>query len=325
MKRRNALATMAGMAALPAMSDRLSSGTVLRGADVHIAGYPTVMAVQWLGAELERLTAGRLRLLHYPAGQLGREADTLTLVRHGALALTRVTIAALNNAFPDTALLSLPYVFDDVAHLRRALDGAPGRQLLTHLSSRGQIALCFYDAGYRGIYNTRHAIAAPDDLRGLKLRVPASDVFLAIMRSFGVNATPLAFGEVYSALQTGLIDGAENNWMSFVSSRQFEVAHHWSSSAHSMVPDVLLLSATIDTQLRPGDRELIRDLAQRSVVVMRAAWDQALAAARQKALDSGVVETVIDREAFTRAVEPLLAQVGRGELAPLYATIRDLA
>ncbi len=324
MRRREAIAGLTGLAALQ-MPDTVWAETVLRGADVHVDGYPTVLAVQWLGAELERRTDGRLRLVHYPAGQLGREADTLTLVRHGALALTRVTIAALNNAFPDTALLSMPYVFDDVGHLRRALDGDPGRRLLAHLSSRGQIALCFYDAGVRGIYNIRHPVATPADLKGLKLRVPASDVFLTIMRRLGVNATPLAFGEVYSALQTGLIDGAENNWMSFVSSRQFEVAKHWSSSEHSMVPDVLLLSAAVDARLQPQDRELIRDLAQQSVGVMRAAWDRALATARQRALASGVVETAIDRQAFAQAVEPLIAELATGKQAGLYAAIRSLA
>lgn len=311
-------------AAFPGRS-RAAGALTLDGADVHVDGYPTVAAARWIGSELERATGGRLRLRLYHAGQLGREADTLSLVRHGALALTRVTLASLNNAFPATTALSLPYVFDDVAHLRRSLDGLPGAAVLRSFEARGLIGLCFYDAGVRSVYNTRHPVVSPADLKGLKLRVPPSDLFMALMQGFGVNATPLAYGEVYSALQTGLIDGAENNWLSFHSSRQFEVARYWSDTLHSMVPDVLLLSARADALLPADDRELLRDLARRSVPVMRELWDQRIDAARGAALAGGVQVNAADHEAFRAATRPMVsAQLAAPGMRKLHDQIRAL-
>ncbi len=326
--RRAAIGGIAGglaTAALPRIA-RPGNPWTLDGADVHVDGYPTVTAARWIGSELERATGGRLRLRLYHAGQLGREADTLSLVRHGALALTRVTLASLNNAFPATTALSLPYVFDDVAHLRRSLDGTPGTTVLRSFEARGLIGLCFYDAGGRSVYNTCHPVVSPGDLKGLKLRVPPSDLFMSLMHGFGVNATPLAYGEVYSALQTGLIDGAENNWLSFHSSRQFEVARYWSDTLHSMVPDVLLLSARADALLAPDDRELLRDLARRSVPVMRELWDQRIDTARSAALASGVKANAADLDAFRAAARPMVsAQLAAPGLRELHDQIRSLA
>lgn len=328
LSRRAAIGGMVGglaAAALPRIA-RCDSPLTLDGADVHVEGYPTVAAARWIGDELQRATGGRLRLRLYHAGQLGREADTLSLVRHGALALTRVTLASLNNAFPATTALSLPYVFDDVSHLRQSLDGAPGAAVLRSFEARGLVGLCFYDAGVRSVYNTRHPVVSPGDLKGLKLRVPPSDLFMALMQGFGVNATPLAYGEVYSALQTGLIDGAENNWLSFHSSRQFEVARYWSETLHSMVPDVLLLSARADALLAADDRELLRDLAQRSVSVMRELWDQRIDAARSAALASGVKVNAADLDAFRAAARPMVsAQLAAPGMRLLHDQIRALA
>lgn len=303
-----------------------SPSQVLDAADVHVADYPTVAAVRWISTELARETGSRIQLRQFHSGQLGRESDTLSLTRIGALALTRVTVASVNNAFPQTALLSLPYVFDDIAHMRRALDGGPGQQVRASFEARGLVALCFYDAGVRCIYNTRRPITTPEHLHGLKLRVPPSDVFMALMRAYGVNATPLSYGEVYSALQTHLIDGAENNWPSFHSSRQFEVARFWSETQHSMAPEVLLLSAKVDAAMAPDDRALLHELALRSVPVMRELWDARVEAARTAALAGGVLVNEVDHDAFRAAASPLLqAQLANPTIAALHRDIRALA
>ena len=303
-----------------------STGAIWDAADVHVDGYPTVTAVRWIGETLERESAGRIRLRQFHSGQLGREADTMTLVRHGALALTRVTVASVNNAFPATRILSLPYVFDDVAHLRRCLDGAAGRPILDSFGARGMIALCFYDGGVRSVYNTRRAVVHPRDLHGLKLRVPPSDIFMALMRAYGVNATPLPYGEVYSALQTHLIDGAENNWPSFHASRQFEVAPYWSQTDHSMVPEVLLLSAHAYAALAADDQELVRDVAERSVAVMREAWDARVEQARAASVAGGVRVNDVDHDAFRAAAKPVLDHfLADATLADSYARFRALS
>ena len=324
---RRQLLVGAGAVGLSAFSRaRASERVTWDAADVHVDGYPTVAAVRWIGETLERESAGRIRLRQFHSGQLGREADTMTLVRHGALALTRVTVASVNNAFPATRILSLPYVFDDVAHLRRCLDGPAGQKILDSFTARGLIALCFYDGGVRSVYNTRRAVVHPRDLHGLKLRVPPSDIFMALMRAYGVNATPLPYGEVYSALQTHLIDGAENNWPSFHASRQFEVARYWSQTEHSMVPEVLLLSAHAYDALAPGDQALVHDVAQRSVPLMRHWWDARVEQARAAAIAGGVLVNDVDHVAFRAAANPVLDQfLADTTLGESYRSFRALS
>ena len=309
------------MAATPARSS--NARRILNAADVHVDGYPTIMAEHWLGETLAAESGGELGLRIFHAGQLGRESDTLLLIRHGALAFTRVTTASVNNAVPATQVLSLPYVFDDVAHLRRALDGEAGRTILAQFEARGWIGLAFYDAGVRNVYNVRHPVKTPADMQGLKLRVPPSDLFMALLQSYGANPTPLPYGGVYTDLQTHLIDGAENNWPSFHASRQYEVARFLSLTEHAYTPDVLLMSAAIFYALSKAEQALIRDVALRSVTVMRAAWDVRVDAARTAAIAAGVQVNTVDHTAFRAAAAPFLQRyLADPETARLHAMIR---
>ena len=324
---RRAMIAGAGAAcAWPAIGLTGPSDGILTAADVHVDGYPTVEAVRWMSRMIERETNGRLRIRVYHSGQLGKETDTVNLARFGALDITRVNLAALNNAFPATQVLSLPYVFDSTEHMRRAVDGKVGAQILKSFEARGLIGLAFYDSGVRCFYNTRREVAEPRDLHGLKIRVPPSDIFIGIVRSFGANPTPLAFGEVYSALQTRLIDGAENNWRSFHSSRHFEVARHWVQSEHSYSPEALLISQRRFEQLSPRDREIVRAAALESVPYMRKLWDRSEAESRAAVIAAGVRVSEVDRTAFRRAVEPLLRSYLRDRgLEELYQGIRAVA
>ncbi|MEY2853970.1 MAG: hypothetical protein RL030_1102 [Pseudomonadota bacterium] len=301
-------------------------GRHLVGSDVHVAGYPTVKAQQWLGEELARQTDGRLTLKVFHSGQLGRESDAVDLVRNGVIDMTRVHISVMGNAVPATRALALPFVIDSTAHLRRAVDGEPGRAVLDSLRARGLVGLAIYDSGGRCIYNTRHPVSTPAELSGLKLRVPPSDLFIDMISAFGANPTPLAYSETYSALQTHLIDGAENNWSSFRSSRHFEVARYWSDTRHSYAPDLLMIAARTFASLRPADQELLRELARESVVHMRELWDVQETQARSDALAAGVKEIEVDREAFRLTVQPLLAgQLKDPVIASLHARVRELA
>lgn len=294
-------------------------------ADVHVAGYPTVAAVEWIGARLAESTGGRLGIRVYHSGQLGREADTVDLTRFGAIDLTRVNFAAINNPFPLTRVAALPYVFESTAHMRRAMDGEPGRRILADFARRDLVGLAIYDSGVRCVYNVRRPIVEPGDLAGLKLRVPPSDIFLHFMRGLGANPTPLAFGEVYSALQTHLIDGAENNIKSFDSSRQFEVARHWSETRHSYSPEALLVSRRSFEQLGRADRERLVEFARASVPYMRGLWDDAERSSRAKVLAAGVQVNDVDTQAFRRASQPLLdRELGEPPLRGLHAAIREL-
>jgi tripartite ATP-independent transporter DctP family solute receptor len=318
---------LSGIAAGMATKLGASAGErVLTATDVHVKDYPTVTAVRWMGERLAEETNGRLRLRQYHSGQLGRESESIDMARFGAIDMTRVYSGALNNAFPLTQALCLPYVFDSVAHLRRTLDGRVGEAVLRGFAARGLVGLAIYDSGARCFYNTRRAIVEPSDLRGLKFRVPASDIFIRLMRLLGANPTPLAYGEVFSALETHLIDGAENNMRSFHSSRQFEAARYWSQSEHSYAPDVLLMSRKSFDALPSRDRELLVHTARQSVAVMRGLWDSSETAAREAVAASGVRLNPVNVPAFRHAAQPLLDEYVRSPaIAPLYRGIRELA
>jgi len=299
---------------------------LLTATDVHVADYPTVEAVRWFGQTLERQTGGRLKLRQYHSGQLGREAEAIDMARFGAIDITRVYSGALNNTFPLTQALCLPYVFDSVPHLRRAIDGHVGDSILASFAQRDLVGLAIYDSGARCFYNTKHPLHRPEDLHGLKLRVASSDIFLKLMRMLGANPTPMSLGETFSAMETHMIDGAENNMRSFQSSRHFEAARYWSQSEHSYAPDVLVMSQRSFQALSPGDRALVVETARQSVAVMRKLWDASEARARQEVLDYGVAVNEVDMPAFRKAAAPLLAEYRQQpEIEALYRRIRDFA
>lgn len=323
--RRGFLAAAAGAAAWPRAA-AASPVVVLTAADVHVDRYPTVEAVRFIGRALEAGTRGDVSVRVYHSGQLGRESDTVELVRHDVLQLTRVFFGAVNNAFPLTRVLGLPYVFDSVAHMRHAVDGSVGAEVRAAFARRGLVGLAIYDSGVRCFYNTRHPIRKPADLAGLKLRVPPSDMFIGLVAALGGNPTPLPYGEAFSALQTRLIDGAENNVRSFHSSRQFEVARFWSLTEHSYAPEALLMSRHAFDALAPAERALLTDAADESVRYMRGLWDRSVAEADGAIRAAGVAVNEADIAAFRRAAQPFVARhLQDPDLARLYAAIRAQA
>lgn len=288
-----------------ALAQSHAAGAVITAVDVHPRDYPTVEAVRWMGQEIARETGGRIRFRLYPSGQLGTETDTVNLARFQVLDIARVYLGAVNNMFPATQPLALPYTFRDEGHMRRVCDGEIGQAILHTFERRGLIGLAFYDSGFRSMYNARRPIHAPADMRGLKVRVPRADIFMAMLDAMGANATPIPFGEVFTGLQTHLIDAAENNWATFQSTRQYEVARYWSQTDHCAAPEALLMSKARFDAFSAADRELILAKARESVPVMRALWDEKQATARQTVLEAGVAANEVDVEAFRRAVEPM--------------------
>ncbi|MGQ0802064.1 MAG: TRAP transporter substrate-binding protein [Pseudomarimonas sp.] len=325
MKRRDLLLAAAAAPAL-LLAGQSHAASTLTATDVHPVDYPTVAAVKWIGEQLQQATGGRLQIRQYHSGQLGREADAIDMARFGAIDLTRVYTGALNNSFPLTISLCLPYLFESVAHLRRALDGDVGRRVLAGFAERELVGLAIYDCGPRCFYNSHRPVQTPSDLTGLKLRVPASDIFLQMLRLCGANPTPLDYGASYSALETRLIDGAENNIRSFHSSRHFEAAKYWSQSEHSYAPDVLLMSRRRFDQLSASDQELLRELATRSVGVMRERWQAGEAVARTAITAAGVHQNAVDTDAFRQAVLPVITRYRAiPAIDALFLAIRELA
>jgi tripartite ATP-independent transporter DctP family solute receptor len=297
----------------------------LRSADFHPDDYPTVKAVEHMGEILAELSGGRLGIRVYAGAQLGEERDTLEQTVFGAIDLNRFSLPVLNNVVPETIVLTLPFIFRSREHYDNVLQGPIGEEILAAMEPYGLIGLAYYDSGERSMYSPKRAIRHPDDLRGLRIRVQNSDVAVAMVEALGGNATPMEFGQVYEALRNGAIDGAENNWPSFSTTRHFEVARYYSLTEHSMIPEVLVMSKLSWNKLSPADRVLVRQAAKASVAHMRQLWDERVALARQRILAAGneVVEG-IDKQPFIDAVKPVYERFARDPaLADLVRRIQE--
>ena len=276
-----------------------------------------------MGERLQQLSAGELLLRQYPSGQLGQEKDTILATMFGAVDINRINVAPLGNIATELQVLSLPYLFRDPDHMYRVLEGPIGQELLAFLEPHNMIGLAFLESGSRSFY-TKKPIKNLDDLAGLKIRVQNTDLFVRMMELLGANATPMSFGQVYESLLTGVIDGAENNWPSYVSTRHFEAARYYTLDRHSMVPEVILMSKKRWEQLSQGQQDQVKQAAMAATGKMRGLWNQRVEHARATALASGVqVIDLPDTAPFRQAVEPLYQEFMRDPvLADLITRIR---
>jgi tripartite ATP-independent transporter DctP family solute receptor len=277
-----------------------------RSADVHPNDYPTVQAVSHMGKVLAEQTKGRLGVKVFANSSMGSEKDTVEQVKIGALDMVRINSAVLHAISPAMMVPSLPFLFRNTQHMRDVLDGPIGEQMLASLEKEGFVGLAFYDSGSRSFYTTKKPIKTVADMKGLKIRVQQSEMWVAIMQALGANATPMPYAEVYTALKTGLVDGAENNWPSYDSSRHYEAAKFYSLTEHSMAPEVLIFSKKVWDGLSKEDQQMIRKAAKESVPFMRKLWDEREAKSRQAVTAAGSqIISDIDKASFTAAVKPV--------------------
>ncbi|TPM28782.1 TRAP transporter substrate-binding protein [Mesorhizobium sp. B2-3-4] len=297
--------------------------TVLRSSDTHPDGYPTVEAVKYMGDLIKQRTAGRYSIEVYHSAQLGEEKDTIEQTQAGVIDLDRVSMGPFNGIVPETAVPSLPYMFRSVEHMRHVMDGPVGDQILKAFEAHDLVGLAFYDSGARSFYNTKKDITSMADMKGMKFRVIQSDVFVDMVNALGANATPMAYGEVYSALQTGVIDGAENNWPSFESAKHYEVAKHYTMDEHQIVPEVLVMSKASWDKLSPEDQAIVRQAAKDSVVKMRELWDAQEKKSRGIVEAAGVKVSEIDKQPLIDAMKPVYDKyLSTPELKDLAARIQ---
>jgi tripartite ATP-independent transporter DctP family solute receptor len=296
----------------------------LKSADVHNSDdYPTVAAVRHLGSLLAKSSGGQLSVKVFNKGALGNEKETLDQAKLGALAMTRVHGAALATMCPKSVVPTLPFVFRSVAHQRQVFDGPVGEELLQACAHQGLIGLAFYDAGARSIY-AKKPIKTLADAKGLKVRVPQTDVWVAAMAAIGANATPMPIGEVYTGLKTGLIDAAENNLPSYEGFRHMEAARVYSRTEHAMTPDVLFVSKRVWDKLTPAQQAQLREAARASVKLQRELWDKAEAKSLALAKAGGAQIVEVEREPFRQAMAPVYARfVNTSELQRLVKAIQD--
>lgn len=299
----SALAGVAMLAAfaLPAQAQSVT----LRSTDIHPDGYPTIEAVKYMGQLLEKRSNGRIKINVFHSAQLGQEKDTIEQTRFGVIDMNRINMAPFNNLIPATNVPSLPFIFRSVEHMRKVMDGPIGDSLLKEFEKHDLVGLAFYDSGSRSFYNSKRPINTPADMKGMKIRVQQSDMFVALVSALGANATPMNFGEVYSGLQTGVIDGAENNWPSFESTKHFEVAKFYSQTEHSLSPEVLVMSKKSFDKLPAADQALVRAAAKESVAKMRELWDAREKASEAKVKAGGAQVNSVQKQPFIEAMKPV--------------------
>ena len=302
--------TLAALAASSALTGAaMACEVTLRSSDTHPEGYPTVTAVEHMGALLEERSGGRLCIEVYHSAQLGQEADTIEQTQLGVIDLNRVSLGPFNNIIEETKVFSLPYIFRSIPHMHHVVDGPIGQEILDEFQNHNLVGLAYFDGGARSFYNREHPIRTIEDVAGLRFRVMQSDVFVDMVDAIGGNATPMPYGEVYSSIQTGVIDGAENNWPSYDTSGHYEVAKYYTLDQHLIVPEVLVMSKKTWDSLTPEEQTAVRESARASVPVMRELWDKQEKISEAKVEAAGVkVITDIDKTPFIKAMEPVYAK-----------------
>ncbi|WP_274426357.1 TRAP transporter substrate-binding protein [Chelativorans sp. YIM 93263] len=295
-----------------------------RGWNIHPEGYPNSVALDQFAEEVTENTEGRINATVYHGGVLGDQPDAIEQTRNGALDFANFNMGPMGPIVPATNVLSLPFLFTDLDNMHEVMDGEIGQRFADALAENGLIALSWFDSGARSFYNTDRPIETPDDLAGMKLRVMNNDLYVQMVDKMGGNATPMAYGEVYQSLKTGVIDGAENNYPSFDSSNHFEVAKFYSATEHLIIPECICISQASWEALSPEDQEIVREAAVRAAETQRQLWAEGSAESRKKVEEAGIqINEIADKSAFQAAMEPVYA--GFIEENPdLESLIRDI-
>ena len=313
----------ATIAAAAMMIGAASAQTVLRSSDTHPDGYPTVEAVKYFGELIKERTDGRYSVEVYHSAQLGQEADTIEQVRSGVIDLNRISMAPWNSLVPLTNIPSLPYLFTSNDHARKVMAGEIGDEIAKGFEQHGVVVLAFYDGGARSFYNAKKPVNTLADLAGLKFRVIQSDVFVDMVAALGATATPMPYGEVYSSIETGVIDGAENNFPSYESAKHFEVAKNYSLDQHTIVPEVFVMSKMSWDKLSDEDKTIFKQAGKESMEKQWELWDARVAESRKIVEEAGSQITTPEKQPFIDAMKPVYDKyVNTPELKDLVARIQ---
>jgi len=321
-----ALAVCVLLSGLLAGCEDKNKELVLMAADDHPLDYPTTQGLVFMDKYLKEKTDGRVSLDIFPNKTLGDEKSTIEQTQLGIIDINRVNVNPLVQICPELGVLALPYIFRNTEHMHAVLDGEIGEELLISLKDKNLIGLCYYDSGARSFYNTERPIKKPEDLAGLKIRVQKSEIMIDMVRALGGSPTPMAFGEVYSSLQTGVIQGAENNWPSYDYTGHYLVADYYSLDQHSMAPEMVIMSRRTWEDLSEADRKLIKQAALASVSHQRKLWRGLAKKAEEKIRAHGnKINKIPDKSAFIKAMDPVYEEhVQNRRMKDLVKRIRAL-
>lgn len=287
-----------------------------RAADTQGEDYPTVQALRYMGHLIEERSGGRLQIRVFHSSQLGEEKETIEQTRVGAIDLNRTNVALLGSFVPSMNVLAMPFLFRSIEHLQKVLDGPIGNEILASFEPYGFIGLAFYDSGARSIYNSVHPVKTLADLKGLRIRVQQSELMSNMIRALGAEPVELPYGQVLTGLATRLVDGAENNWPSFVTADHYKYARFYTLTEHTMSPEVLVMSLKAWQSLSPEDQKIFREAALKSSHFMHEKWRDLEERSRQQAESAGVaVVRDFDRKPFEAAMAGLYEKVQRDPAA----------
>ncbi len=270
--------------------------------------FPTSLGAYYFAELVNERTDGRIRILVYTNGELGREADIIRQMKYGGVDFARLSLSQLAEVDPKLNILQMPYLYNDADHMWRVLDGKIGDMFLENMESYDMVGLSWYDAGARSFYVTGGSVSSPEDFEGLRIRVQQSELMEDMVECLGGVPVPISYEEVYSALELGTIDGAENNWPSYEDVGHYKVADTYIVDEHTRVPEMQLCSANTWNMLSEEDREIIKQCAVESAIYERVLWQEREKSSRERCIEWGVTVVEItpeEKDRFREAMAPV--------------------
>ncbi|TWU45576.1 2,3-diketo-L-gulonate-binding periplasmic protein YiaO precursor [Novipirellula aureliae] len=287
-------------------------------------GHPVHKSMEFMKRRLEELSGGTVTMNIYPSSVLGSETQCIEQLQNGSLTMTKTSAAAMENFIPSMSAFGLPYLFRDSEHYWAVLNGEIGREMLSEGEKKFLHGLCYYDAGSRNFYTKDTPIHTPDDLKGLKIRVMSSATAIEMVKAMGGAPTPIPWGELYSALAQGTVDGAENNLPSFTSNKHYEVCKHFSFNGHTRVPDLLLMSSRAWDKLDPQVQQWVQQAADESSDFQRKLWQETTTESLEQAKAEGVTFYDVDTAAFASKVASMLENIEDSRVSELVKRISEV-
>jgi len=307
-KRKLLIAALPFALCLPGLAQ---AATTLKMAEVHPAGYPTVVAMENLGKKLEDATDGELKYRMFSGGVLGSEKEVVEQLQIGAVQMTRVSLGTLGPVVSDVNAFNMPFVFRDHEHMRKVIDGEIGQELLDKItdSEFNMVGLAWMDGGVRNIY-TKEPVRSIEDLQGMKIRVIGNPLFIDTLNAMGAQGVAMDTAEIFSALQTGVVDGAENNPPTLLEHNHYRTAKHYTLTGHLILPEPIVMSKTAWNKLTPEQQELVKTYAKEAQQEERKLWDEKSASSEEKLKAAGVEFIEVDKKPFYDATAPVREKYG---------------
>ncbi|MBO7356451.1 MAG: TRAP transporter substrate-binding protein [Lachnospiraceae bacterium] len=287
--------------------------------------FPTSLGAYYFADLVSERSGGRIKILVYTNGELGREADILRQMKYGGVDFARVSLSQVAEVYPDINILQMPYLYNDADHMWRVLDGPIGDMFLERMGDLDMVGLSWYDAGARSFYVSGDSVCTPEDMQGLRIRVQQSELMVDMVECLGAEPVPISYEEVYSALELGTIDGAENNWPSYEDMGHYKVADTYIVDEHTRVPEMQLCSENTWNMLSEEDREMIMQCAAESAIYERVLWQEREESSRNRCIECGVTVVEItpeEKDRFREAMAPVYEKYCRDDRELLEEIIR---